>query len=87
MNLECTTVIEPAATFTVVIVPKAILSDSVTAKQTIQFLEQRHFHRPTVLMARDERGVPNSYYGRADLALRLRHIPLIALPWQRIALT
>jgi hypothetical protein len=87
MNLECTTITEPAATFTVVIVPKTVLSDSVTAKRTIQFLEQRHFHRPTVLMARDDRGVPSSYYGRADLALRLRHVVLAALPWQPFVLT
>ncbi|HWQ14126.1 MAG TPA: hypothetical protein VNL77_15110 [Roseiflexaceae bacterium] len=87
MNLECATITEQAATFTVVIVPKAVLSDPTTATRTIQFLERRHFHRPTVLMARDERGVPCSYYGRADLALRLRHIPLATLPWRRVALS
>ena len=57
-----------------------------TMRQTCAFLERQYFHIPTVLMARDKRGIPSSYYGPGDLAIQLLHTPLETAPWQQVRL-
>lgn len=37
---------------------------------------------PTVLMARDDRGIPNAYYGRSDLVIPLSCVPLAGRFWE-----
>jgi hypothetical protein len=73
---------EAGEPFAVVLVQKSILDDSSKAEQAIDWLQKRHFHMPTALMARDAHGIPNSYFGRGDLALRLSRFSAAALPWQ-----
>ncbi len=84
MKFQCATIAAPTHTFAVVIVPKPILNDQHRAAQTIAFFQMQWFHLPIVLMARDERGVPSSYYGRADLAVILSRIPSTGVPWQEL---
>jgi hypothetical protein len=86
MKLDCATITNDQHTFTVVIVPKVILDDQQRAEQTIQFLQARHFQTPTVLMARDQHGVPNSFYGRGDIAVVLAHIAPATIPWQELVI-
>jgi hypothetical protein len=86
MTLEYAIVNEQGCTFTVVLVQKTVLKNHAIAEQAIHWLQTRHFHMPTALMARDEYGVPNAYYGPGDLALVLARIPPGALPWQESAI-
>jgi hypothetical protein len=84
-QLEHTTITTHDPAFAVVIVPRQILNDTATAERTRAYIEQQLFQRPTVLMARDDQGVPNAYYGRSDLAIPLSRIPLVNVSWERIA--
>jgi hypothetical protein len=86
MPIHYAVITQPEHCFTVVLVQKAILNDPTTAARAIDWLQTQRFHMPTVLMARDERGTPNTYYGRSDLALLLSRILLTTLPWQETAI-
>lgn len=86
MRLDYMMISTPDGSFAVVIVPKSVLGNHAVAERTIMFLEQRHFHMPTALMARDDYGVPSSYYGPGELALHLSRVSLEAVPWQQVTL-
>jgi len=86
VQLDYTVIATHEPTFAVVIVPKPILNDTIAAEQTRAYLEERYFHLPTVLMACDDRGIPNAYYGRNDLAIPLSRVPLAVSPWQHMTL-
>jgi hypothetical protein len=86
MPVQYAVITQQGHRFTVVLVQKAILNDPTTAARAIDWLQTQRFHMPTVLMARDERGSPNAYYGRNDLALLLSRVLLTALPWQETAI-
>src|SRR5262245_3331496 len=82
MTIRYAVVTEQGQTFTVVLVQKAFLDNRPTADQAIQWLQTRHFHMPTALLARDERGALSGYYGRSDLAVLLARVPLSTMTWQ-----
>ena len=82
MTIRYTVIDDQGCTFTVVLVQKAFLDNRATADQAIHWFQTRRFHMPTALMARDERGIPNAYYGPGELALRLARVQLANLPWQ-----
>jgi len=84
MQLDYIVITEHDHRFAVVIVPRPLLSNTTAAQQTCALLEQHYFHVPTVLMARDKRGIPSSYYGPGDLAIQLLHTPLETAPWQHV---
>jgi hypothetical protein len=86
IQLDYTVIAAHEPRFAVVIVPKPVLNDTAVAEQTRAFLEQQYFHLPTVLMARDDRGIPNTYYGRGDLAIPLSRVPLASRPWEHMTL-
>ena len=86
MQLDYIVITEHAQSFAVVLVPRPLLSDTTAAQQTCALLEQHYFHIPTVLMARNKRGIPSSYYGPGDLAIQLLHAPLETAPWQQVRL-
>jgi hypothetical protein len=86
MQLDYIVITEHDHSFAVVIVPRPLLSDTTAAQQTCAFFERQYFHIPTVLMARDKRGIPNSYYGPGDLAIQLLNTPLETAPWQQVRL-
>jgi hypothetical protein len=72
--------------FAVVIVPQTILSDTSTAQRACAYFERQYFHIPTVLMARNKRGIPSSYYGPGNLAVDLLNTPLETTPWRHVRL-
>ena len=84
MQLDYIVINKHERKFAVVIVPRPVLSDTGAAKQTCAFFERQYFHIPTVLMTRDKRGIPSSYYGPGNLAIQLLHTPLEAAPWQQV---
>jgi len=86
MTLRYAVLREQDQTFAIVLVQKHILNDQTIAEQAIDWLQTRHFHMPTALMARDARGIPSSYYGRSDLALLLARVPVTAIEWQEAAI-
>ena len=86
IQLDYTVIATYEPSFAVVIVPKPILNDTAAAEQTRVYLEQQYFRLPTVLMARDDRGVPNAYYGRGDLAIPLSRVALAGRPWEHMML-
>jgi hypothetical protein len=86
MKLDCLIITDQGDNFTVAIVPPEVLSDPAKAQQTLLFLQHRHFHMPTVLMARNASATPNMYYGPGHLALRLLRVPLETAHWQQVAL-
>jgi hypothetical protein len=83
-QLDYTVIAAHQPTFAVVIVPKPILNDIAAAEQTRAYLEHQYLHLPTVLMTRDDRGMPNAYYGRSDLAIPLSRMPLAERSWEQI---
>jgi hypothetical protein len=86
MQLDYIVVTKHNHSFAVVIVPRPILSDTTAAQQACAFFERQYFHIPTVLMARNKRGIPSSYYGPGDLAIQLLNTPLETAPWQQVRL-
>lgn len=82
MKLRYARITGHGQTFTVVRVQPAILEDRAKAEQAIQWLETRYFQTPTALMTCDNRGAPQAYYGRRDLALVLARTPCAAVAWQ-----
>lgn len=73
-------------TFMVVIVPKPILKDQRKAEQALHFFQSRFAPLPAVLMTRDDQGVPNSYFGRRDLAPLMVRIPPSAVQWHDLSI-
>ena len=86
VQLDYTLIATYEPSFAVAIVPKPVLNDTAVAEQTRAYLEQQYFHLPTVLMSRDDRGIPNAYYGRGDLAIPLSRVPLAGMPWEQMTL-
>jgi hypothetical protein len=72
--------------FAVVIVPQPVLGNPTAAEQTCAFFERQYFHIPTVLMARNKRGIPSSYYGPGDLAIQVLNTPLETASWHQVRL-
>jgi len=86
MQLDYIVITKHDHKFAVVIVPRPVLSDTGAAKQTCAFFERQYFHIPTVLMARDKRGIPSSYYGPGDLAVQVLNTPLETASWHQVRL-
>lgn len=82
MTLHFARISQNGQTFTVVRVQPAFLEDHAKAEQAIQWLQTRYFQMPTALMTCDNRGAPQAYYGRRDLALVLLRTPCAAMTWQ-----
>jgi hypothetical protein len=87
MKLHFARISQHGQTFAVVRVQPAILEDRTKAEQAIQWLQTRYFQMPTALMSCDNRGAPQAYYGRRDLALVLARIPCSAVAWQEAVIT
>ncbi|MFL5806041.1 MAG: hypothetical protein ACJ8CR_30440 [Roseiflexaceae bacterium] len=86
MKLHYTVINEQGQTFAVVLVAKAFLADRSRADEALRWLQTRRFQMPTTLVACDEHGMPNGYYGRVDLALILLHVSFETVPWQEVAI-
>jgi hypothetical protein len=86
MKLHYTVINEQGQTFAVVRVAKSFLADRARADEALRWLQNRRLQMPTTLVACDEEGVPNGYYGRVDLALILLHVSLNGMPWQEVAI-
>jgi hypothetical protein len=86
MTFQFARITQQDRTFMVVIVPKPILKDQRKAEQALQFFQSRFAPLPAVLMTRDDHGVPDSYFGRRDLAPLLVRIPATDLQWHELSL-
>ena len=82
MKLHYARIAQAGHTFMIVRVRPAILEDRAKAEQTIQWLQTRYFQLPTALLTCDNRGAPQAFYGRRDLALVLASVPCTAVSWQ-----
>jgi hypothetical protein len=87
MKLHYARITQYGQTFAIVRVQPAILRDTAKAEQAIEWLQTRYFQMPTALMACDNHGMPQAYYGRRDLALVLIHTPCAAVAWQEAVIT
>ncbi|GEM_PF-3480011 len=87
MKLHYTVINKQGQTFAVVLVEKALLADRTRAEEALRWLQNRRLQMPTTLVACDDQGVPNGYYGRRDLALLLLNVPLKSVPWQEVSLS
>ncbi|MBX9689085.1 MAG: hypothetical protein K2X27_20415 [Candidatus Obscuribacterales bacterium] len=79
MKFEGALIREQGITFGVAIVEQHQLRSTDRDKVVLQF--SRIFRAPTVLMAQDNRGIPQ-YYGRKDIVNFLANVPLAAIPWR-----
>jgi hypothetical protein len=82
VKLHYARIAQHGQTFTVVRVQPAILEDHTKAEQAIEWLQTRYFRMPTALLSCDNRGAPQAFYGRRDLALVLLRTPCAAVAWQ-----
>jgi hypothetical protein len=87
MKLHYARITQHGQTFAVVRVQPAFLQDRAKAEQAILWLQTRYFQMPTALMACDNHGAPQAYYGRGDLALALIRTPCAAVAWQEAVIS
>lgn len=82
MQVEGAVIREQGLTFAVVVVKSHIISNHMTATETIDGFGALFPGMPIVLMAQDSGGTP-TYFGRTDIANFMASVPVNAIPWKR----